>query len=145
MKPKWINRTGKVFILMSATSFFYVSMMAFFSPQAVMDLVGVKLPNNDAYSSIRGVYGGVGLSLVVALIYFSIRDVRKGLSFLCLLWGLYALSRIITIIAEGALGDFGNQWLTIETVFFCISSTLLYLQNKSTVPAKTVSRQHSVL
>ena len=130
---------------MSATSFFYVSMMAFFSPQAVMDLVGVKLPNNDAYSSIRGVYGGVGLSLVVALVYFSIRDVRKGLSFLCLLWGFYALSRIITIIAEGALGDFGNQWLMIESVFFCISSTLLFLQNKSTVATKTVSRQHSVL
>lgn len=145
MKPKWINRTGKIFILMSATSFFYVSMMAFFSPQAVMDLVGVKLPNNDAYSSIRGVYGGVGLSLVVALIYFSIRDVRKGLSFLCLLWGFYALSRIITIIAEGALGDFGNQWLMIESVFFCISSTLLYLQNKSTVTTKIISRQHPVL
>ncbi|HTM90954.1 MAG TPA: DUF4345 domain-containing protein, partial [Flavisolibacter sp.] len=135
MKPKWINRTAKIFILMSATSFFYVSMMGFFSPQAVTDLVGVKLPNNDAYSSIRGVYGGVGLSLVVALVYFSITDVRKGLSFLCLLWGFYALSRIITIIAEGALGDFGNQWLMIESTFFCISSTLLYLQNKSTVPA----------
>lgn len=145
MKSKWINRAGKSFILLSATSFFYVSTMAFFSPQTVMDLVGVKLSNNDAYSSIRGVYGGVGLSLVVALVYFSIRDVRKGLCFLCLLWGLYALSRIITIIADGALGDFGKQWLAIESIFFCISSALLYLQIKSTLPSKAVSRQHPVL
>lgn len=141
MKPKWINRTSKIFILLSATSFFYVSMMAFFSPQAVMDLVSVKLPNNDAYSSIRGVYGGVGLSLVIALVYFSISDVRKGLSFLCLLWGLYALSRIVTIIADGALGDFGNQWLVIESLFFSISSTLLYLQNTKTVRTKTLSKR----
>lgn len=145
MKPKWINQTSRIFILLSAASFFYVSMMAFLSPQAVMDLVGVKLPNNDAYSSIRGVYGGVGLSLVIGLIYFSIRDVRKGLSFLCLLWGLYALSRIITIIADGALGDFGKQWLAIESIFFCISSSLLYLQSRNTSKTGILSKQSPVL
>lgn len=144
MKPKWINRTARIFILVSATSFLYVSVMAFFSPQAVMDLVGVTLPNNDAYSSIRGVYGGVGLSLVVALVYSAISDIRKGLSLLCLLWGFYALSRIVTIVTEGALGDFGNQWLVIESTFFGISSILLYLQNKSTVGTKVLSKRAPV-
>lgn len=43
--------------------------MAFGDPQAVMDLVLVKLDNTDAYSSIRGVYGGVGIAILGVLLY----------------------------------------------------------------------------
>lgn len=95
--------------------------MAFANPQSVMDLVQVRLNNNDAFSSIRGVYGGVGLTLVITLIYLMLKEVQKGVAFLCLLWGCYAVSRIITIVAEGPLGAFGKQWLVIESFFFyCI-------------------------
>jgi hypothetical protein len=118
------------FILLSALSLFSVSLMAFVNPQSVMDLVHVELNNTDAFSSIRGVYGGVGLALTISLVYFMIKDVQKALSFLSLLWGFYAFSRIITIFMEGALGNFGKQWLTIETLFFFIAITLLLIQRK---------------
>jgi hypothetical protein len=128
---KAIRILSKGFILLSATSLLSVSLMAFFSPQAVMDLVNVQLTNNDAFSSIRGVYGGVGLTLFITLIYTFRKNVQEGLGFLMLLWGLYALSRIITIFNEGALGAFGTQWLTIESVFFVIASVLFLLNKKS--------------
>jgi hypothetical protein len=35
---------------------------------------------------------------------------------MALLCSLYALSRLITIFAEGNLGEFGQQWLIIESV-----------------------------
>lgn len=121
---------SKGFILLSSLSLLSVSLMAFANPQAVMDLVNVQLTNTDAFSSIRGVYGGVGFTLFVSLLYLMVRDSEKGLAFLCLLWGFYALSRTITIFAEGALGDFGTQWLVIELSFFLIALILLSLNRR---------------
>jgi len=100
--------------------------MAFADPQAVMDLVGVDLPNTDAYSSIRGVHGGVGISQVAVLLYLAFTDRRAALGFMALLWGVYAASRLITIGAEGALGAFGCQWLLIESTL-CGPALLLLL------------------
>lgn len=128
-KKKMIGIFSTGFIVLSAFSLLSVSLMAFNDPQAVMNLVQVQLNNNDAYSSIRGVYGGVGLALFISLIYFAIKDKIKGLSFLGLLWGLYAISRLMTIFKEGALGDFGKQWLIIETSF-CIIAIVLLLFNR---------------
>jgi hypothetical protein len=102
-----------------------VSLMAFVNPQSVMDMVGVSLPNTDAYSSIRGVYGGAGMAIFVALVYLLIYNQKLGLLFVALLCGLYALSRIITIYAEGSLGDFGQQWLMIESSM-CVMALLVY-------------------
>jgi hypothetical protein len=82
-----------------------------------MDLVKTNLPNADAMSSIRGIYGGVGLVITFQLVYLLFKDVQKGLLFLSLFWGAYAVSRLITIFTNGALGDFGNQWIVIETTF----------------------------
>lgn len=127
---------AKSFILLSAFSLLAVSLMAFSDPQAVMDLVQVKLPNADAFSSIRGVYGGVGLTLFIWLIYLWRTNVQQALAFLSLLWGFYAVSRIMTIFMEGKLGAFGNQWLVIESVFFLISATLFW-RNGRLVPSKT--------
>jgi hypothetical protein len=104
--------------------------MAFNNPQSVMDLVAVKLHNTDAYSSIRGVYGGVGLTLFITLLYTMRKNLLESLGLLSILWGLYALSRVATILKEGSLGAFGNQWLAIETSFFLISIPL-YLLNKT--------------
>ena len=135
---KTLRLASQGFIILSALSLLSVSIMAFSSPQAVMDLVAVELTNTDAFSSIRGVYGGVGLTLFISLIYLVRQDFQRGLAFLSLLWGLYALSRIITIFTEGALGAFGTQWLLTETVFFAIAS-LLYVMNKKTITAAPVN------
>ncbi len=121
---------GRGFILLSAFSFLSVSVMAFASPQAVMDLVQVKLTNTDAFSSIRGVYGGVGMALVITLLYLMVKSPTQGLALLSLIWGMYALSRIVTIFSEGALGAFGTQWLTIESLFFTIAVVLLWLVSR---------------
>jgi hypothetical protein len=59
---KLLTVFARGFILLSAFCFLSVGLMAFVSPQAVMDLVKVNLGNTDAISSIRGVYGGVGLT-----------------------------------------------------------------------------------
>lgn len=92
-----------------------VSFMAFGDPQAVMDLVQVKLDNTDAYSSIRGVYGGVGIALMGVLLYLAFTDRKAALGFIALFWGMYAISRLMTISMEGPLGAFGSQWLVIES------------------------------
>ncbi|GAB3743586.1 hypothetical protein GCM10028816_54000 [Spirosoma lituiforme] len=137
-----VKRASQGFILLSALSLLSVSLMAFSNPQSVMDLVQVQLTNTDAFSSIRGVYGGVGLTLFIALLYLLVRDIRKGLVFLSLLWGFYALSRTITLFVEGPLGAFGRQWLVIETLFFCIALGLLSVTKKTT--ASSIKRYHEV-
>ncbi|GAB3966813.1 hypothetical protein GCM10028806_07930 [Spirosoma terrae] len=126
-----VKRIAQGFILLSAVALLSVSLMAFSDPQSVMDLVHVQLNNTDAFSSIRGVYGGVGLTLFISLVYLMINDVSKGLSFLTLLWGFYALSRAITIVKEGPLGDFGNKWLVTESFLFFVAVTLRLLTQKA--------------
>ena len=127
---KLVNAASTGLILLSAASLLSVSFMAFADPQSVMDLVQVQLTNTEAFSSIRGVYGGVGLALGIALLYLMVKDTNKGLAFLCLLWGFYAASLIITIFVEGSLGDFGTQWLVIESLLFGLSASLLLAKQK---------------
>lgn len=121
---------AKGFIFLSAISLVYVALLALWSPQSVMNLVSVKLENTDAISSIRGIYGGVGITIFLTLLYLGTNHVEKGLMFLSLFWGSYSLSRIITHMTEGALGDFGMQWLWIETSFCVIGVTLLIFGKK---------------
>lgn len=127
---KVIRWASNAYIVFSAFSILMVSIMAFVSPQAVMDLVGVKLPNTDAFSSIRGVYGGVGLTIVLAVMYLMATKKQEAIMFLAVLWGLYALSRFITIFSEGALGAFGTQWIITETVLFVLAIILMGLSKK---------------
>jgi hypothetical protein len=121
---------SRSFIFLSAVSLVYVAIMALLNPQAVMDLVGVQLTNTDAISSIRGVYGGVGITLFVLLCYLGIFQIEKGLVFLSLFWGSYSLSRIITWMVDGALGDFGTNWMVIEGLFCVAGIVLLALRKK---------------
>lgn len=125
-----IKGVSTAFILVCAFSLVSVSVMAFLNPQSVMDLVAVSLTNTDAFSSIRGVYGGAGMAMVILLIYLMRRNQQTALFFLSLLWGMYALSRGITIFVEGPLGDFGSQWIVIETCLFVIAVVLFMLTNK---------------
>jgi hypothetical protein len=127
---KLIHWASTAYIVFSAFSILMVSVMAFVSPQAVMDLVSVQLTNTDAFSSIRGVYGGVGLTIVVTVIYLMAKKKQEAILFLALLWGLYALSRLITIFSEGALGAFGTQWIITETVLFVLAVVLMGLSKK---------------
>ncbi|HEV7330405.1 MAG TPA: DUF4345 domain-containing protein [Flavisolibacter sp.] len=121
---KFLQWSSTGYVIFSALSVLSVSVMALFSPQAVMDLVATKLPNNDAISSIRGVYGGVGLTFVLCMLYTLRRNRMESLALLGVFWGLYAISRILTIFADGSLGAFGNQWLAIEVVF-CLTAVVL--------------------
>lgn len=121
---KIINGIAGTLIGFSAFSIVMVSLMAFKDPQAVMDLVQVKLTNNDAYSSIRGVYGGVGMTICVIFIYLLVKDIKLGLKLISIFWGFYAFSRIITMMVEGPLGAFGQKWLSIE-LFFCLLSLIV--------------------
>ncbi len=129
-KEKVIRVLSGVFIGFSALSLLSVSVMAFANPQSVMDLVAVKLENNDAYSFIRGVYGGVGLTIVISLFYLLRKHAQIALGFLVMLWGFYAISRMITVFSEGALGAFGTQWMITETVFCLIAVSLFFLRKK---------------
>ncbi|GAA4469340.1 hypothetical protein GCM10023189_56230 [Nibrella saemangeumensis] len=130
-RTKLINASAIALILFSAFAILSVSVMAFVNPQSVMDLVQVKLPNTDAYSSIRGVYGGVGLTIVVTLIYLAFADTVKGLVFLILLWGFYALSRFITMLVDGPLGAFGQQWLLTESLLCLLAVMLVVLYRQA--------------
>lgn len=122
----------RIFIGCSTASLLSVAVLAWRNPQEVMDLVQVKLTNNDALSSIRGVYGGVGLTLCVALVYLAVQHPKMGVSFLTLFWGSYALSRLLTMAVDGPLGDFGSQWIVIETLFCLIGVVLLFFGRKLT-------------
>jgi len=114
----------RTFIIFSSVALIAVSMMAFHDPQEVMNLVQVKLTSTDAYSSIRGVYGGVGLTIVLTMCMLLRKQVKLALTILCLLWGLYAASRLLTIVLDGPLGAFGTQWLYTETILFGIAASL---------------------
>lgn len=125
-----VKINSQIFIGFSAFSLGYVALLSLFSPQSTMNLVATTLPNTDAVSSIRGIYGGVGLVITIQLIYLLIKDYYKGLLFLSLFWGAYAVSRLITIFVDGSLGDFGNQWIVIESIFSAIAIILLFVSKK---------------
>lgn len=118
-----------LFISTSIISLLYTSIIAWINPQTIMDFVKTDLPNTDALSSIRGIYGGAGLSFVVILIYGMRKNISKTLLFLSLFWSLYAFARITTIVTDGLLQEFGNTWLIIESSFAFIAF-LLFLTTK---------------
>lgn len=128
---KRVKIGSRIYIGFSAFSLGYVAVLSLFNPQATMDLVAPALPNTDAISSIRGIYGGVGLVITIQLIYLLVKNYYNGLLFLAMFWGAYALSRLITLLADGPLGDFGSQWIAIESVFCVLAVVLLLLSGKS--------------
>ncbi|MDX2190944.1 MAG: DUF4345 domain-containing protein [Bacteroidota bacterium] len=119
--PKIIKISSQIYVGFCILSLLYVSLLSLYSPQATMDLVATTLPNTDAISSIRGIYGGVGLVINFALIYLLWNDLNKALVLLCMFWAAYAISRVITSFVEGPLGSFGSQWLVIELTFSIIA------------------------
>lgn len=125
-----LKTVSRVYVGFSALALGSVALMALVNPQSVMDLAQVTLPNTDAYSSIRGVYGGVGLALVVLLIRLLFIHLTGALRFLTLFWGMYAVSRLITWAVDGPLGAFGTQWLVIELTLSVLGGLLVYLHRR---------------
>ena len=66
------------------------------------------------------------MSIISGLTYLLITKIIMAIRFLTLFWFSYAVSRLITILVDGPLGEFGNQWLTIETAFFVLGAVLLF-------------------
>jgi hypothetical protein len=129
---KQTSKWGRhAYIGISVLSLISVSFLSLADPQATMDLVNVQLGNTDALSSIRGVYGGVGLSICIALVYLWIKQAGLALRFLTLFWGLYAISRLLTIMADGPLGAFGTQWIITESVL-CVLGIILIFSGRNT-------------
>lgn len=137
---KWVLFT-RIYLGFSLLSLLSVSLMALVNPQSVMDMVGVQLGNTDAISSIRGVYGGVGITICISILYLMIRHPEKGAAFLSLFWGAYAFSRLITQISDGPLGQFGNQWLLIESVMAMIGFGLWLALNSRRRQQKFILNQ----
>jgi len=123
---KIIKISSRLYIGFSIFALSYVAILSLINPQATMDLVGTTLPNTDALSSIRGVYGGVGIVITIQLIYLLAKDLHKGLFFLIIFWGAYAISRLITMWVDGPLGEFGSQWLVVESAL-CFLAIMLFL------------------
>jgi hypothetical protein len=120
-----LDKAAKGYTILSLLSLLYVSLLAMIAPQQVMDMVQVTLGNTDAISSIRGVYGGVGLTICFSLVFLLYHKPNWALVFLVMFWGCYAISRVMTILVEGPLGDFGSQWSLIESTLFLLGAGLL--------------------
>ena len=135
-ESKILNFVGHATVALSLLCLAYIALMAWVNPYQVMLLVREKLSNTDSMSSIRGVYGGVGLFLVGVLAWFWKNNLKTSLQLLGLFWSLYALSRIVTWMVDGPLGDFGKQWLMIE-LFFGMLSLLLSAVIPQTEPKKS--------
>ncbi len=119
-------------VLISALGTLSVSLMALVDPQGVMAMVHTPLDNTDAYSSVRGVFGGVGLTLAAIMVWVFRRDRTAGLGFIALFWGNYALCRALTIAMDGPLGAFGGQWIVIGTML-ALAALALYVVRKRAV------------
>nr|WP_287937155.1 DUF4345 domain-containing protein [Algoriphagus sp.] len=119
MKSKQIlKKPTQGYVIFSLLIIAYVSLIALLSPRQIMEMMQINLENNDAISSVRGVYGGLGLAITSILIYLLFNHPDWAFRFLVMYWGGHTLSRIITIVADGELGNFGTYWLLIEGLFF---------------------------
>ncbi len=107
---------ARIYMIFSILCLLSVSILSICSPQSTMNLVATPLPNNDAISSIRAIYGGVGMLICFTLYYLLRNDLLKGILFLVLFWWVYSLSRLITLMADGPLGSFGNKWMITEAL-----------------------------
>ena len=127
MRIKTIKIIGNLLISISLYSLGYVSFMAWWSPNAIMALVGEQLNNADAISSIRGVYGAAGLFLIIIMSYVWSKSLLNALRFLSLFWSLYAIARLVTLLYDGPLGNFATLWLSIEMTFAIFSGSIAFI------------------
>lgn len=118
-------------VIVSALGVLSVSLSALFDPKGVMALVHTPLDNTDAYSSVRGVFGGVGITLAAIMVWVFRRDRTATVGFIALFWGNYALCRALTIAVDGPLGDFGNRWIGIESALAVCALVVYALRRRA--------------
>ncbi|MDX1650889.1 MAG: DUF4345 domain-containing protein [Brumimicrobium sp.] len=132
MKKNLVLVISKSYIGLCLLSLAYLSVFALIDPRGTMELVNTPLENNDAISSIRGVFGGVGTTICLSLlVLLRKKKYLEILKFLAVFWLLYAFSRLITLLSDGPLGAFGNQWIMIESFFGIFALLLYYFQSKA--------------
>jgi hypothetical protein len=127
---KVVKISSQIYIGFCVLSLLYVSLLSLYSPQATMNLVSTPLPNTDALSSIRGVYGEVGMVICMTLVFLIFSNVAQALGFLSAFWLFYAFSRLLTIWLDGPLGQFGSNWLMMESVLGLMALLLSVLMSK---------------
>lgn len=138
---KLLETATWIIVAISALGTLSVSLMALVDPVGVMALVHTPLDNTDAFSSIRGVFGGVGLMLAATMVWIFRRDRTAGVGFLALFWGNYALCRALTIAMDGPLGDFGNRWIGIESTLAVLALVVYLLRRRAMAPARSFALQ----
>lgn len=139
LKPMDANKLFRILtaalVGVATLGFLAVAIQAFINPQLVMDLVQTHLPNADARSSIRGLYGGVNVGLSALLVLGLIRrQPRLSLWLLFAITGGYVVGRVANLMDDGPAGPFASTWLIIETFFFLGSGALLFWSRRF-VPA----------
>lgn len=128
---KFLNMATWAVVAISAMGTLSVSIMALFDPRAVMAMVNTPLDNTDALSSVRGVFGGVGITLAAIMVWVFRRDRTTAMGFIALFWGNYALCRALTIAMDGPLGAFGSQWIMIEATLAGCAALVYVLRRRS--------------
>lgn len=124
-----IKTSTHLLLAVSILGLSYVTALAWWSPAQVMALVNVSLPNTDALSSIRGIYGGVGTCVLLVMAYLWKNNLPLAIRLLAAFWLLYALARTITWWVDGPLGDFGKLWLIIEASLGSLALVLAKFQS----------------
>lgn len=136
---KFLEFATWTIVAISALGTLSMSLTALLAPAGLMALVHTPLDNTDAFSSIRGVFGGVGITLAAAMVWIFRRDRTAAMGFLAMFWGNYALCRTLTIVMDGPLGDFGNQWIGIEATLAVLSAVVYVLRRKAMRPRRTLA------
>jgi len=123
------KRITQVFLGLMGLAFCKVGIETLINPQAVLDVVGIKLTNPSAYSSMRAVYGGMHLSFGLFCIYGIWKDLTTPLKVLFLYTAGFVVGRLSGIVMEGRPNEFVSTWLITEIVSGIVSVTLLYFLN----------------
>jgi hypothetical protein len=88
---EWMPRIGALLMLL-------LGAVGFFKPKAFTDSMGIEMTRPDAWSEIRGVFGGMNLGLAIAALILNSPEVYMALG---LGWTLVLLARFYSIAKDG--------------------------------------------
>jgi hypothetical protein len=117
-----------IFLILIGLAFINVAVQALFTPQTVMDNVGILLNNSSATNSVRANYGGMNLMYGLFCLYGAFRLQNAALGLIALFTLGFIVGRFWSFYLDGAANEFVLNWLITESAAFMISSVLLYLK-----------------
>ncbi|MCU0445876.1 MAG: DUF4345 domain-containing protein [Microscillaceae bacterium] len=135
---KYLNLITSTFLILIGLAFLNVAFQALFSPQTVMDNVGILLNNASASNSVRANYGGMNLMYGLFCLYAAFRMPNQALGLIALFTLGFILGRFWSFYLDGPANGFVINWLVTESLAFVISSTLLYFRWKE-IPSLAMS------